>query len=97
MDNDAKMIQSSGMALTTIQIKYRASSIKNRILLRPTLEQALNDYAQYQIRLLKEGIISTEDDVSEMNELRDEIEKAGKSQQLIEGIARFIGFVAVRI
>lgn len=97
MDNDAQMIEASGAALTTMQIKYRQSTIRDRMLIRPTLEQALNDYAQYQIRLLKEGVITTENDLSEMKNIREEIDRAAETQQLLEAIARFIAFVAIRI
>ena len=97
MDNDALMIESSGVALTNIQIKYRQSSIRDRMLIRPTLEQVLDDYAKYQIKLLKEGVITSKDDLSEMKQIREEIDKAGESQQLLEAIARFVSFVAIRI
>jgi len=97
MDNDALMIESSGMAVTKIQIQYRQCSIRDRMLIRPTLEQALDDYARYQIKLLKEGVITSEKDLAEMKHIREEIDKAGETQQLLEGIARFVAFVAVRV
>jgi hypothetical protein len=97
MDNDASMIESLGLALTSLQIKFRGSSIRDRMLIRPTLEGVLDDYAEYQIRLLKEGVIVSDEDLSEMKQIRDEIDEAAKTQQLIQAIARLSAFVALRV
>jgi hypothetical protein len=97
MDNDALMIEKAGSALTSIQVKYRQSSIRDRMLMRPTLEELLDDYTDYQIKLLKEGVITTEEDLAEMEEIRNKIDQAAKTQQFIEAIARLIAFIAIRV
>jgi hypothetical protein len=67
------------------------------MLIRPTLEGILDDYAKYQIKLLKEGVIVSDEDLSEMKQIRDEIDEAAKTQQLIQAIARLSAFVALRV
>src|SRR5215471_1414961 len=58
-DNDAVMLQQMGNAITDVEVKFRASSLAERAALRPSLEQLLNDYADYRLRFLKEGVITT--------------------------------------
>ena len=97
MDSDSLMIQKAGLALTSIQVKYRQSSIRDRMLIRPTLEGLIDDYTNYQIRLLKEGVITTKEDLSEMKEIRNSIDSAAETEQFIQAIARFIAFIAIRV
>lgn len=96
-DNDAKMLEILGDALTSLQVKYRASNLADRMLLRPTLEQLLHDYVAYQIRLLKEGVITTDEDLQEMKSIQQDIDRAASQQKLIASLARTVAFVATKI
>jgi hypothetical protein len=97
MDNDATMLDQMGTALTNLQIKYRASSLQDRIELRPQLDKLLQDYTDYQSRLLDEGIITTEADLVEMAQIKKAIDSAAQKQQLVEAIAKTIAFIATKI
>ena len=97
MDNDSIMLESLGATLTDIQIKFRNSSLKERMLIRPSLEEVLSDYSTFQLKLLKEGVITTNEDITDMQNIRNEIYDAAEEQELIEGVARLIAFIAVRI
>lgn len=96
MDNDAKMLELMGNALTDLQVKYRESPLKDRMIMKPTLEELLKDFASYQIALLKEGVITTDEDLDEMRNIKKEIDKAAKAQQLAQAIAKTIAFVATK-
>jgi hypothetical protein len=97
MDKDSKMLEEMGNALIDLQVKYRASSLSDRMALKPALEELLNDYADYQLRLLKEGIITSDEDLEEMANIKKEIDKAAKMEALLKAIARTIAFVATKI
>ncbi len=96
-DNDAQMLEKMAHAIVALQLKYRASNLADRLLLRPTLEQLLTDYAAYQVRLLKEGVITTDEDLTEMAAIRTLIDKAAEKQKLIAALARTVAFVARKI
>ena len=97
MDNDAKMLEAMGQALIDLQIKYRASSLSDRMTLKPALDQLLDDYADYQVRLLKEGVITTDADLEDMAAIQKEIEKAATAQKILAAVARTIAFVATKV
>ena len=96
MDKGAIMLERMGTALTTLQIKYRASHLPDRVKLKPKLEKLLQDYTSYQLRLIDEGIITTDADLAEMAKLKLAIDKAARTQQLAAAIAKTIAFIATK-
>ncbi len=97
MDNDSRILQEMGNTIIESQVKYRKSSLTDRMAMKPLLEELLHDYAKYQIRLLKEGVITTDEDLNEMAQIRDEIDKVAEKQALVKAIARTVAFIATKI
>jgi recombinational DNA repair protein RecT len=97
MDRDTQMLQEMGNAVIALQMKFRNSPLADRMAIKPALEELLSDYADYQIRLLKEGIITSEQDLAEMADIRQEIEQAAEKEALLKAIGKTIAFVAVKI
>ncbi len=97
MDRDAEMLQKMGNALVDLQVKYRNSSLSERMAIKPALEELLNDYAEYQLRLIKEGVITTDDDLKEMADIQKEIDQAARLEDMLKAIARTIAFIATKI
>ncbi len=96
-DNDAVMLKQMGDAVTDLEVKFRASSLGDRVAMRPSLEELVNDYANYRLRLLKEGVITTDADLEEMKQIQRQIAAAAQKQDLIKAIARTVAFVATKI
>jgi len=97
MDNDTKMIKEMGEALIDLQVKYRSSSLSDRMTMKPALEELLDDYAHLQMRLIKEGVITTDGDLEEMAKIKEEIDQAAKQEALLMVIARTIAFIATKV
>lgn len=96
MDNDAEMLEQLGTALTNLQIKYRASSLADRIALRPDLDELLKLYTDYQSKLLDEGIMTRNDDLAEMQKIQEAIDDAAEEQELAAAIAKTVAFIATK-
>jgi len=96
-DNDAVMLKGMGDSVTDLEVKFRASSLEDRVAMRPSLVELLNDYASYRLRLLKEDVITTDADLEEMQEIQQQIAAAAQKQDLIKAIARTVAFVATKI
>jgi hypothetical protein len=96
MDKDTVMLQQMGNALVDLQVKYRSSNLSDRMAIKPALEELLGDYADYQLRLLKEGVITSDDDLEEMKKIQEEIDKAAKKGAMLKAIARTIAFIATK-
>ena len=97
MDDDAKMLEAMGQAIIDLEVKYRASSLADRMTMKPDLDKLLTDYADYQVRLLKEGVITTQADLEEMATIQAEIEQAASTQKLLAAIVRTAVFVATKV
>lgn len=96
-DTDAEMLVSMGSAVIELQRKFRQSTLEERMTIRPALEEMLEDYTEYELKLLKEGVITTDSDLAEFDTIRREIDEAAGKQAILLGIARVIGFVAMRV
>lgn len=97
MDNDAVMLEKLGNAIVDLQVKYRAAPLKDRMLMRPSLDELLKDHAQYSSRLIKEGVITSEQELEEMKEIKNQIDSAASTQALIAALGKTIAFVATKI
>lgn len=97
MDDDAKMLEQMGQAVVGMQVKYRAAPLRERMALKPALEELLEDYARFQMRLLKEGTITSAEDLVEIASIRADIDKAAKTEALLKAVARTIAFVATKV
>ena len=97
MDKDSQMIKAMTNAIINLQLKYRASPIMERMQMRPGLEELISDLAKYQMRLLKEGVITNDADIEAMAQIKKEIDAAVNKQQLFEALGKTIAFVALKI
>jgi recombinational DNA repair protein RecT len=91
------MIQEMGEALIDLQVKYRSSSLTDRMAMKPALEELLADYANLQVRLIKEGVITTDEELEEMADIKQEIEEAAEKEALLKAMARTIAFIATKV
>jgi ribosomal 50S subunit-associated protein YjgA (DUF615 family) len=97
MDKDAEMLRRLGNQLTDLQVKYRALPLDEQMAVHPALKQLLEDYARYQAKLLMIGIITTEDDLSEIKQLQQSVDAAAKTMELLAAIGKLISFIVVRV
>jgi hypothetical protein len=97
MDNDTQMLKEMGDAVVALQIKYRNSPLAERMALKPALEKLLSDYANYQLRLLKEGVITSQEDLDKMANLKQEIDQAAEKEAMLKVIGKTIAFIALKI
>jgi hypothetical protein len=97
MDEDAEMLKRMGLALTEFQVRYRAASLADRVTMKPLLDELTRDYVDYQLRLLKEGIITSAEDLQEMTEIEAAINRAAQTQELLAALAKTIAFVATKV
>ncbi len=96
-DSDGIMLEKLGNAVTDMEVKFRDCTLQERVDLRPLLEEMLGDFTQYRLKLLKEGIITTEEQIAEMEAIKKEIDSAADKQALMAAIAKTIAFVATKI
>ena len=97
MDNDTKMLNELAAKVNTLDIKYKLSSFEDQAVLAPGLSELWDDYVKFRIKLLKAGVITTEADLAEMEEIKEEIDAAADKQSMILAIARTVAFIATKV
>ena len=97
MDNDAEMLKRMGNQITDLQVKYRALPLSEQMVVYPALKQLLVDYARYQAKLLMIGVITTEDDLTEIKQLQQSVDDAANTMDLLVAIGKLISFIVVRV
>lgn len=93
MDPDAQVLQAASEAVTAIDLRYRAASFADKLVLGPERDRAFSAYLDARLQLLADGVICTADDVAEMAKLRDEVNAAAGRQSLLVAAGRVAGFL----
>ena len=96
MDNDAKMLKRLGNQITNLQVKYRALSLDEQMSIQPALVQLLEEYGRYQAKLVMIGIITTDDDLKEIQKLKKGVDEAANQIDMLAAIGNLISFIVVR-
>lgn len=97
MDKDTEMLTQMSNALLSLQVKFKLSRVADRADLRPQLMELMQNFAAYQTKLLKDGVITTDEDLASMREIRSEIDEAANKQSMLIAIARTVAFITARI
>jgi ribosomal 50S subunit-associated protein YjgA (DUF615 family) len=97
MDKDAEMLNSLGNQITDLQVKYRALPIDQQMTIHPALMQLLQEYSQYQAKLLMIGVITTDSDLAALRAIKAEVDAAAKKMELLAAIGKLISFIVVHV
>lgn len=95
-DNDAEMLRVMGNTITDLQVRYRAASLDDQAVLISPLKEMIQDYGDYQARLLKSGTITSDSELAEMKEIQNWISKNAKRQEMLIAISKIIALIAFR-
>ena len=93
MDNDLILLKQAKSALFAIDVKYKMSGFNEKKKLVKARKAAFSAYSSERLELIEEGVKCTQQDIDEMKEIRDEIEKAADTQVLIQAIFRLTSFL----
>lgn len=88
MDNNDQFLEDAAKAVFVISVKYRREDINGKQKLRQPRDKAFSAYSMARLKLLEDEVICTPQDVQDMQVIRQEIEQAATTQNLIAAIAR---------
>ena len=94
MDRDLVIDEKAQAAALSVDRKYRKADFNEKIELKRDRDKLFNACAKARLKLLEHGTISTPKDLEKMNELRNEIAKAKKTQTIVVGIGKLVKFLA---
>lgn len=90
-DNDSEMLKAAGNAVLEIDVRYRGLNIDDKELLKPSRDKAFSEYSSARLKLLKDGVIATDQDVADMQAIKQDIDEAAETQQLIASAVKISG------
>ncbi len=94
-DTDSLILKETADTVTEIDMRYRQlPTIDEKEDLKPTRDEAFSNYTMARLKLLEEGVITTQEDIDEMKKIRGEIEKAANVQTLIAATGKVAAFLA---
>ncbi len=92
MDTDEIVLETLAAAVTSIDKRYRRAGAADKVAMLQAREDAFNAYAAARIRLLEDGVIATDADVTEMNDIRQAIGRARSATTIVAGAMRLVQF-----
>ena len=94
-DSDTLAIGEASKAVLEIDVQYRLlDNPDDREDLEPARDAAFNAFSRARLNLLKTGVITTEEDLVKMKNLRIKVEEAADIQDLIVAWVRVASFLA---
>ena len=94
-DTDTLTIEEASKAVLEIDVRYRLlDNPDDREDLEPARDAAFDAYSRARLNLLKPGIITTDEDLEKMKNLRIKVEEAADIQDLIIAGVRVASFLA---
>lgn len=93
MDNNDIFLDEATKAVFIIGVRYRQADINGKQELRQSRDKAFSAYTIARFKLLKDEVVCTNEDVQEMEKIRQEIQQAAQTQTLIAASARLFGIL----
>ena len=93
-DNDAEVLRKMGNAITNLQVTYRGLPLEDQAIVLPRLRELMDDYSDYEARLIKDGTITSDEELGEIEKIAAEVSAAATRQTMLIAIARAIAIIA---
>ena len=97
-DNDEIVLEDAKEAAFSLDKAYRRAmldaDLDRMTELKPRVEDAFDGYSQARLNLLLEGVLANDEDITQMRQIRADIDQAATTQALVEGAIKFVGFIA---
>lgn len=93
-DTDLQIFETASATVTEIDRRYRLSNINDQIKLKPKRDEAFSAFSLSRLRLLESGVITTTQDLAEMQALKVAVDQAAITQDLVIAAARVAIFLA---
>lgn len=90
---DLKIVREAEAALDLLFDKFAAASLGDRFLLRPAIDQASRELLNARLTLLKNGVLTTSQDLTMLGEIKNEIDNAANAQAIVMAAIRLAGFL----
>lgn len=94
MANDNKLaLRTLTSTMEEIDIRYMEAEVADKLAMKDELDEAFLAFSRARLRLLQNRVLCNSSCLEKIKEIRQEVEDAANSQQLIKGIIRLVSFL----
>jgi len=92
---DRRVVKDAEYVLDLLFEKYADASSYDKWLLKPAIKKASEELLVARLALFKNGVLTTQEDINTLSEIKNEIDKAENSQALIMSALKLAAFLGI--
>lgn len=92
-DDNKLALRTLTSTMEEIDIRYMEAEVADKLVMKDELDEAFLAFSRARLRLLQNRVLCNSSCFEKIKEIRQEVEDAANSQQLIKGIIRLVGFL----
>lgn len=95
-DNNQLFFQQASDLLSKIELRYRQADFDEQVQLKKERDRAMAIYSKARLAIMKAGMICTDADIEQMEQLKQKIDSSSDVLQVVATVAKFTSFVRSR-
>jgi hypothetical protein len=96
LETNQQFLQAAADILSQLDIRYMEADLDEQLELRDELDRAMRNYSRTRLKILRQAVICTAEDIEEMQKIRDNLAQTDNFQQILQVALRFAGFLSFR-
>lgn len=93
-DSNTEFLQVASNVMNELDIRYMEADLDEKLTLKDDLDRAMMTFSEARSKILENEVICTPEDVTNMQELRREVDRAGEIQALVKVAVRLTRIMA---
>lgn len=93
-DSNSLFLQTAAAVMNELDIRYMDADLDGKVALKDDLDKAMMTFSEIRCRILESEIICTSEDVTKMQQLREEVNEAEEIQSVLSTMVRLTKFFA---
>jgi hypothetical protein len=93
-DSNTLFLQTASTVMNELDVQYMEADLDDKVQLKDKLDKAMMAFSEARCKILENEVLCTEDDVTQMQSLRQAVEDAAEIQTLLKVMARLTGMLA---
>lgn len=93
-DSNTLFLQTAAAVMNELDVRYMEADLDGKVALKDNLDKAMMTFSEIRCRILESEIICTPEDVTQMQQLREEVNEAEEIQSILSTMVRLTKFFA---
>jgi len=93
-DNNTQFLQAASAVMNELDIRYMEADLDEKLQLKDDLDKAMMTFSEIRCKILENAVICTSDDLTNMQGLQQEVNRAQTIQKVLAVVVRLTGMLA---